>query len=252
MRISTLKFFQRAVLVAVTTGLAAFNGLAQSSQTGGADTSGDNSSYKNSGSQTTGSENKADSKTTHFIKEAARDNDMEVALGEVGARKATNPDLKAFAQQLQQDHMQANQELQPIAQKYGVTIDQSTGKGGHEVSKFEKENSGAKWDQKFATEMLKSHEKDISKFQKAASELQAQDVRQYAQTMLPKLRQHFEHAETVAKAVGVDQSTISRYANKVGNAMGGTMGGTSDQFQSQQGAGGSELQNGSSTNTVPK
>ncbi len=197
-----------------------------------------------SGSTDVGSsQTKADSKTTKFIKEAAEGNDSEIAMAEVGARKAQNPELKKFCEQLQQDHTQANQQLQPIAQKYGVSIEQATkGKMNHEMSRLDKETAGAKWDQKFAEAMLKDHQKDIQKFQKAANELQAPDVKQYAETMLPKLEQHFQTAETVAKAVGVDESTISRYSKKLPTSVGGT----SEEENTAKGAGARDLKQGSS------
>ncbi len=177
-----------------------------------------------SSSATAGSTSgKTDRQSAKFIKEAAEDNDMEIAMAEIGSQKAQNPDLKNFCQQLQQDHTQANQQLQPIAQKYGITLEQSTkGKSHHEVSQLDKEQSGAKFDQKFAELMLKNHQKDIQKFEKASTQLQDPEVKQYAQTMLPKLEQHFQTAQTVAKAVGVDQSTISRYAQKLPPSVGGT------------------------------
>lgn len=203
-------------------------------------------------SQSTATDNagkpaKADSKSINFIKEAAQDNETEISLGQIGAQKGQNPELKTFAQKLQQDHTQANQQLQPLAQKYGVSIDQSLkGKERREVSKLDKEQAGQKFDQAFAEFMLKNHQKDIERFQQAAAELQDPDVRQYASSMLPKLREHFDHAVTVAKAVGVDQSTISSYQKKLPGAVGGTsdspVGGTSDsQSETTKGAGAKDL-----------
>lgn len=188
---------------------------------------------------------KADSKTISFIKNAAKDNNMEIAMAEVGAQKATNPELKSFCQQLQQDHTQANQQLQPLAQKYGVSIEQPVkGLAHHEMNKFEKEASGSKFDQDFATEMLKSHQKDIKKFEEASNNLQEADVKQYAQTMLPKLQQHFDRAVTVAKAVGVEQSTISSYSKKLPAGVGGT---SDSDLDTTKGAGARDLKNGTSS-----
>jgi len=200
-----------------------------------------------SGSTSTSSTHtKADSKTISFIKDAANDNNMEVAMGEVGARKGQNAELKSFCQQLQQDHTAANQQLQPIAQKYGVQIEMPMkGHAHHEMAKFEKEESGAKFERDFATEMLKSHEKDIKKFEEAANNLQETDVKQYAQAMLPKLRQHFDRAATVARAVGVDQSTISSYSKKVPASVGGT---SDSDVNTTKGAGAKDLDNGTSGN----
>jgi putative membrane protein len=127
--------------------------------------------------------------------------------------------------------------LQPLAQKYGVSIEQSRSTE-REANKFEKETAGAKFDQKLATELLKSHEKDIAKFEKASTSVQESDVKAYIDKMLPKLRDHFQHAATVAKSVGVDQSTISSYEKKTPGAVGGT----SDEQSTTQGTGSKDLQ----------
>ncbi|HWH71600.1 MAG TPA: DUF4142 domain-containing protein, partial [Candidatus Sulfotelmatobacter sp.] len=136
----------------------------------------------------------------------------------------------------QTDHKQANEQLRPIAQKYGVALDQSlTRHEQKELHKFEK-MTGKDFDQRFATRLLKEHQKSINRFEQESTQTQAADVKQYVQTMLPKLQQHFQHAETVARAVGVDQSTISSIAKKTHGAMGGT----SETQPMQSGAGSQE------------
>ncbi len=190
----------------------------------------------NVSSGTTATGTKADHSTVSFIKQAAKDNSMEVALAQVGLRQAQNQDLKSFCEMLQKDHSQANRDLQPIAQRYGVNVDEPLTKHEqHEVNKFEKE-TGNTFDQKFVTEMLRSHEKDIAKFQKASQNLTETDVRDYAQTMLPKLREHMQRAATVARSVGVDPSTISSYMKDVQTSVGGT----SDTYDATKGQGGSD------------
>lgn len=181
-----------------------------------------------------------------FIKQAYRHNQTEIELAGVGMNKAQNADLKAFCQQMQQDHTQANKELDPLAQKYGVAEEQSKLRE-REVNKFEKESSGAEFDKKFATEMLKDHQRVIGQFERAASKLQETDVKQYAESMLPKLREHLQHAETIAKAVGVEQSTISSIMSKV-PAVGGTSetqesgAGVGTSGKTDQGAGAKQLE----------
>jgi putative membrane protein len=193
---------------------------------------------------TTTQSSSADHSSKSFIKEALKDNQTEIDLGSLGAEKAQNADLKKFCQQIQKDHTQANQELQPLATKYGISTETSK---PHEVTKFEKETAGAEFDKKLATEMLKSHQKDISKFEKAASKVQEADVKQYAESMLPKLREHLQHAATVAGSVGVDQSTISSVMSKT-PSVGGTSesqettSGKASSSKTDQGAGSRDLQ----------
>jgi putative membrane protein len=246
MRKNMLKKLKTACILTTITGLSALAVQAADTQTTtGSSTSG---ATTTSGSSTSTSDSASASHAAKsFIKDAYRDNQMEIDMAAVGIQKAQNANLKSFCQEIQKDHTQANQELQPLAQKYGVTEAQSRSHE-HEVNKFEKETSGADFDKKFATEMLKSHEKDISKFEKAAAKLEEADVKQYAETMLPKLRQHLQHASTVAREVGVDQSTISSYTSKSSN-----IGGTTDTRESttgsatsgktDQGSGSKDLQN---------
>jgi putative membrane protein len=199
-------------------------------------------------SGTSAPRSKADSKVTKFIKEAAEGNDSEVAMAEIGYNKAQSPEVKSLCQQLKQDHMKANEDLKPIAQKYGVSIDQPLKhKAQRETSKFEKESSGQKFDQAFAIEQLKDHQKDIKKYQQAIQEFQqTPDVQQYAQTTLPVLEQHLQHAAQAARAVGVDQSTIAKYTKNMPASVGGTS--ESSSSDTTKGAGARDLQNGSSFN----
>lgn len=190
----------------------------------------------------------SDRATTRFIKEAARANEMEINLAQAGVQKAENADLKSFCQTMQQDHTQANTELQPLAQKYGVNIEQ-TRSTEREANRLEKETTGAKLDQKLATEFLKDHQKTIAEFEKASNQVTESDVKEYIDKMLPKLREHFQHAETVARAVGVSESTISSYTRKLPGAVGGT----ADEQGIQQGTGSKsqQEQNAPSSTTKP-
>lgn len=165
---------------------------------------------------------KATSKTNGFLKDVARNNDTGISLAEIGSRQAQNQDLKSFCQKLQQDHMQMSDQLKPLAQQYGVTLDQKMGrKGTREETRLEK-LSGQQFDQKLATELLQEHRRAINTFEKALKENQPADVQQFAQSTLPKLQQHFQEAQTVAKTVGVDDAAISSIAKKTNEAVGGT------------------------------
>lgn len=170
-----------------------------------------------------------------FLKEAARGNDFEVALAEVGSGKAQNPELKSFAQQMQQDHLQVNQQMKPLTQKYGVSIDQSlSNKDQKEITRFQNE-TGTKFDQELATRFLREHQKAIKEYERATQGNFPDDVKQFAQATLPKLQEHFQHAQMVAKTVGVDQSTISSIAKGVPESVGGN--GTAQEPEPGVGAG---------------
>ena len=54
---------------------------------------------------------------TKFVQEAAVGGMAEVALGKLAATKATNPDVKQFAQRMIDDHSKANAELKPTPRR---------------------------------------------------------------------------------------------------------------------------------------
>jgi len=222
MRKAMLKTLQTACVITTISGLSTL--AARAADTGGTTTG--TSGYGTATETSTAGDHTAKS----FIKEAFRDNQMEIDLAKIGTSKAQNAELKTYLQQIQEDHTQANQQLQPLAQKYGVAEQQSMLRE-HEVTKFEKEDAGPEFDKKLATEMLKSHQKAITKFERASTKLQEADVREYAQSMLPKLREHLQRAASVARSVGVDQSTISSAMAKAP-----AVGGTSETPESQTGS----------------
>ena len=162
-------------------------------------------------------------KAKSFMKEAAEANTSEIRLAQIAEQKSQNADVKQLAQTLQQDHQQANQELQGIAQKRGIELTEKQGLKEdwkeHRLQKL----GGAEFDKAYAEYMLKDHQQDLVKFQKAAENIQEPDVKQYAQSMLPKLRDHLNRAEQTARAVGVDPSTISSIMEKAPGGVGGTM-----------------------------
>ena len=56
--------------------------------------------------------------------------------------------------------------------------------------------------------MLKEHVKCIKNFHKAASEIEKEGLKQYAQKTLPAVRIHLLRSEEAARIAGVDESTI--------------------------------------------
>lgn len=176
---------------------------------------------------------KLSSKGSSFIKEASAGNQSEIALAQLAQSKAQNPEIKNLAQMLQQDHQQAQEKLQTIAQAHSVTLDTTPSWTERRTqSKLEK-LSGAEFDQQYAKDMLEDHASDIKKFEKASQNIEDSDVKQYAAEILPKLQTHLQHAVSAAKSVGVDQSTISSYTKD----MPGAVGGTGENNESSHGAG---------------
>lgn len=183
------------------------------------------------------------SKDTKFAQEALEGNQSEVAMAELAVRKAQNQELKSFAQHLRQDHTAAAQQLRPIAQRLGVDANQEV-KGKHEkiltrLQRLEEQE----FDREFAKVALQDHKKDIEEYQKASTQVQDAQLKQYITQTLPKLQQHMQHALQVAQTVGVDRSTLAEFQRSMSGSTG-----ASEQF----GTGTSSTGTGTSTDAVPK
>jgi len=172
---------------------------------------------------------------TSFIKEASEANQSEVALGELAQSKTQNPAVKRFAEMMVRDHSQNNQQLQPLAASHSVTVPTTLdAKQQKEQSRLE-QLSGSQFDQEYVKLMLRDHQKDIAKFEKA-SQIDDPQVKQYVQTTLPTLRQHLQHAKRTAQVIGIDDDTVSSIL-KEHDSMGGSEMNSEKESGSSQGAG---------------
>jgi putative membrane protein len=131
----------------------------------------------------------------HFVSKAADDGNDEIALAKLAAEKATNPEVKSFAQKLVDDHQMVANELQTIASQKNVKIDKDM---DHDRAyKRLSKKSGNEFDQEFVEHMIDEHEKDIKMFEKAAKDAKDPDVRSFASKHVDHLRDHLRMAENL-------------------------------------------------------
>lgn len=144
-----------------------------------------------------------------FLKEAGQANQTEIAMANVAENKSQNTQVKDLARMMRTDHEQNYLQVQTLAQNHGVTLEAKLDMlNQHEVNRLQRAND-ADFDKEYAKVMLKDHVKCIKRFDKAVSDIDEQDVKQYAQNTLPALRHHLQKSEETARAVGLDEATIT-------------------------------------------
>jgi putative membrane protein len=144
-----------------------------------------------------------------FLRFAAQANQSEIAMANVAAGKAQDSTVKDLGQMMLTDHQQNYMQLEQIAQNHAITLDAALNMMNHHaVNRLEKA-SAADFDRDYTTVMIKDHVHAITEFDKAVAQINEPDVKQYAQNTLPKLREHLRQSESAARAVGVDNATIS-------------------------------------------
>lgn len=134
-----------------------------------------------------------------FVKKAAEGGMAEVQLGKLAEQKSDSPDVKSFAQKMVNDHLQLNDQMQPIAQQMGVSSPKEISKKDKkEIAKLEN-LSGQQFDEAYIKYMVKDHKKDLSEFQNEASRTQNTQLKMAAEHGAQVIQGHLQHIEQIAK-----------------------------------------------------
>jgi len=127
-----------------------------------------------------------------FMTEAARGGMAEVELSQLATTKAQNAEVKKFAQQMIQDHTNANTELKQLAGKKTVTLPTDLD-AAHKTIKDRLTNlSGTEFDEEYVNAMVADHEKSVALFTTQANSGTDADTKAFAAKTLPKLQMHLE------------------------------------------------------------
>jgi putative membrane protein len=130
-----------------------------------------------------------------FIMEAAQGGMMAVQLAQLAQQKASSPDVKEFAKQLEQDHSKANEDLKTLAQQKNVNLPSELDqKHQSQVAKFNN-LSDEKFDKEYMKATVGDHKKDVKMFQKHADRGMDSHVKEFAAKTLPNLQAHLQKAE---------------------------------------------------------
>lgn len=134
-----------------------------------------------------------------FAHKAASGNLAEVALGRMTAEKAKRDDVKQFGQRMVQDHSRANEELQAVAQRKGITLPTEPETAEQDKAKELSQLSGEEFDRQYSRHMVEDHRKDVSMYQTMVQTGEDQDIKAYAQKTLPILEEHLRMAQAMAE-----------------------------------------------------
>jgi len=134
-----------------------------------------------------------------FLTKAAQGGMLEVALGQVATTHGTAPDIKAFGEQMRNDHSRANEELRQLAIQKGAqlptVLDDAHKSDLDKLSKL----TGPKFDEKYADDMVDDHKTDVDEFREAAKSLTDPDLKAWAQKTLPTLESHLKMAQDMER-----------------------------------------------------
>lgn len=130
------------------------------------------------------------------VKDMAMADMAEVATGKLALSKSQNADVKAYAQQMVDDHGQALTKVQALAQARGVTLPtEPDAKHKAMAAKLEK-LSGEAFDKAYMSDAgVKDHKTVLAKLKSDAKKIKDPDVKALADQHEPVVEQHLKSAE---------------------------------------------------------
>ena len=151
-----------------------------------------------SGTQTDAGSNKMmKNADARFAMKAAQGGMAEVQLGQLAAQKAGSPDVKAFGQQMVDDHSKANDQLKAVAAQENMTLPATPDPKDQALYTKLQGLSGADFDKAYVKAMVKDHQEDIKEFQKEADKGKDAPIKNFASQTLPVLQQHLSKIQSI-------------------------------------------------------
>ena len=149
-----------------------------------------------------------------FIRNAAEGNMAEIKLGQLAEEKAQAPEVKNLAKRIVEDHTKALEEVKQTAQQENINM--PTDVSHKDALTYERlaKLSGPQFDREYTQEMVKDHQKDISEFKRAETQVKNPASKEYAQRELPTLQQHLElaqHAQAHVQREGMSKGKAGSY-----------------------------------------
>lgn len=136
---------------------------------------------------------------TAFVQKAAEAGRLEVEHGKLAASKASNAQVKAYAQKLVKDHTAAHQQLTAIAKKKKIDMPAA---GAQPKPAAWTAETGAAFDRGFIDAQVKAHEEAVALFEKQSTSGHDAELKGFATKQLPGLRTHLKQAQDLQKKLG--------------------------------------------------
>jgi predicted outer membrane protein len=132
-----------------------------------------------------------------FLATAYQDGLAEIQLAQLALQKATNADVKAFAQRMIDDHTQANSKIATLAQQSGLSLPTAPGTEQQSIANALATFSGADFDEAYMDENAAAHVKDVLLFRHQSNAGMNEAVKSFAESTLPVLVNHLDTTRSV-------------------------------------------------------
>lgn len=144
-----------------------------------------------------------------MLKQLAQANIAEIEAGRIALDKSQNSEVRAFAQQMIDDHSKGLREVMAVAQSKGVVLPIEPDAKHKAMGKKLQRLSGDAFDREYAAQAgISDHRATHAYVQKVQSDAKDADVRALAAKLEPTVARHLSHVETLSASLeGVSPRT---------------------------------------------
>lgn len=129
-----------------------------------------------------------------FLVDAAAINLHEIQLGQLAAAQATSQEVKELGMMVEKDHSKTLNELKDLAARKTITIPVAASEDDTDKYNNLSKKTGRDFDKDICDRLVEEHKDAISKFEKASTESNDAEIKQWAANTLPTLRSHLDMA----------------------------------------------------------
>jgi putative membrane protein len=184
------------MLLAVSAAAAMFNTVGVQAQT-------PTSAAQNVAAGQAGSSAKLSAGDEKAVKDMAQANINEIAAAKLALSKAQSSDVKAFAQQMVEDHGAALTKVQAVAQQKGVTLPTEPDASHKAIAAKLEKQSGNAFDKMYMENAgTKDHKMVLAKLKSDAMQIKDADVKALADAHTPVVEQHLKSAQQMSMSAG--------------------------------------------------
>lgn len=153
-------------------------------------------------------------KDSLFAQVAATCGRAEVLLGQLGAQKASDHELKEFSQRMIEEHTKLNQELMDLAAQKRVALPRMIDPRSEFCIQNLQGEPTDTFDRCYARAQLALHMESVAAFKAQAQRGQDPEMKALAARALPKLKEHLKTIESIVERCEKARSREASHTDK--------------------------------------
>ena len=141
-----------------------------------------------------------------IVRQVTLSNTAEIATSQLAVDKATNAEVKQFAQRMVDEHQAAQGQVDSLAVRLGTAATEQVPDTAAQALEQRRTAlqgmTGADFDREYMTMQVEMHQATLDMLNRAANATQNADLKSTLQTMIPAVQSHLDQARQIQGQLG--------------------------------------------------